>query len=651
MLAVRSFVILLLALGLSRPVAAQVPAEPPRVVEDSIYALAVDPADYPEETWIYLLDDGEVRFEADGRSVTTYRQVVQILRREAVETWGEHTFGYSSSRQRLTLNWARVVRPDGTVVSAEPVHTQESRAPVALASPIFTDRMVLRVSLGGVEPGTIVDYSYTIETFDPVAPGDFLTGWSVTTGVPTLRSRLVLDAPASVTPRILERNLDFQRVETVKDGRRVYTWQTRDVPDFEPEPFAADSNDVVARISAAAPLEWSDVARWYAGLAADRYVLTPEILDEFARVVADARTLEDSLRAAHRWIAQDFRYVSLSLGIGGYQPRLPAEVFQTRYGDCKDKATMFVALARHMGLRADPVLVSSSGGVEEELPSVQQFDHMIAVVELPDDTIYLDLTASLTPFRELPPLLQGEFGLIVRDDGRGDVVTLPKSAVEDNRTVVRIAGTLSPDGLFDGAYEQVVTGTEQYGLRSLLYDELKETDRANVLRNIANAVFDGATGEDLEVSDGRDLTVDPRIALRLRGGRAVSGSGPTRVLTLPIPSFAFGGLIAELEAREERRFPIDVAKVFGPSVSQWEFRVTLPEGWTPHLPPAVRAESDFGHYLAEYTFDGRELRVTRRVWGREGIEPPSRLPDLVQWLRDVSADDVRYIVLAAPPVT
>jgi len=90
----------------------------------------------------------------------------------------------------------------------------------------------------------------------------------------------------------------------------------------------------------------------------------------------------------HRWVAQDFRYVSLALGIGGFQPRLPAAVLQTRYGDCKDKATLFITLAQRMGLQAYPVLLASGGGIERDVPSAHAFDHMIAAASAPPATCF-----------------------------------------------------------------------------------------------------------------------------------------------------------------------------------------------------------------------------------------------------------------------
>ncbi|HEX5075602.1 MAG TPA: hypothetical protein VFW03_20490 [Gemmatimonadaceae bacterium] len=42
------------------------PQGDPSVRADTIYKLAVNPADYPEENAAFLLDDGVVHLEADG---------------------------------------------------------------------------------------------------------------------------------------------------------------------------------------------------------------------------------------------------------------------------------------------------------------------------------------------------------------------------------------------------------------------------------------------------------------------------------------------------------------------------------------------------------------------------------------------------------
>ena len=622
------------------------PAGDPSVRSDTIYALAVRPSQYPDEAYVYLLDDGVVRFEADGRGTRTYRQVVQILDQDGVEAWGELRFSYAGSREKLTVNWARVLKPDGTVVSAQPTHEQESDVPAALEYPVYSDTKVHRATLGGLAPGLLVDYSYTVETLSPVMPGDFFSSWSVTNSRPTRRSRLILDVPASLTPRIRERNLAFARSTVTVGGRRVYQWATADVakPPAR-EPYASDSNGVYAALAFAAPLTWGDVARWYAGLVRDRLSLTPALEARLADLVRGATNGLDSLRAVHRWVAQDFRYVSVALGLAGYQPRAPAAVLESMYGDCKDKATLFVALARRMGFHAYPVLLSASGGIDSLLPSAHQFDHMIAVVERPGGYLFLDLTADETPVGQLPPSEYGEFALVVHPDGRGESVRMPLDSTAANVSTDSLTGTLSPEGVFAGRLTSTLAGRSQEGIRQALSHAISAPQREELARGLANGLFDGAVGDSLELFDGRDLDASPRISVTIRDGRAASPAGKESILRLPLRPLFGAGVVSDVESHVPRKFPIDVAAVIGPQVSVQTYHITLPPGWRARLPDAVTATSVYGRYRATYRQDGRELRVERCVEGARGVQPPDRVADLIAFMRAVSQDDPRFIML------
>jgi hypothetical protein len=499
-----------------------------------------------------------------------------------------------------------------------------------------------------VAPGTLVDYSYTTETLEPVLAGDFLASWSIHTGRLTRRSRYPLDLPAGYEPRIFEENLDFRRRTTRRGGRVVHDWTRAEVPKIEGEPYmAVDSNTVFMSLAIGGRTEWPEIARWYDGLSRDRYALTPEIEAKADEVMRGAATREDSLRALHRWIAQDFRYVSLSLGIGGYQPRTPAEVFQTQYGDCKDKATLFIALANRIGARAYPVLLASSGGVDRRLPSIHQFDHMIAAVERPEGGYtYLDLTADLIPYGEISPGYQGEFGLVIHPEGRAEEITFPLNDPSANRTEMRIVGELSTDGFFTGTFETSASGALQYQLRSTFAARQTTKQREAMERNIAQNVFEGARGEELEIFDGKDLHAQPRVGVRVVGGRAATPSGGTLILRVPFENGSMQKAIADLEARKEpRRFDINVNSVIGPVESVNELRLTLPEGYRARLPQNVVAESVFGRFRAEYAQEGRELRVTRSYAGMRGTQPKERLPELIAFFREMSRDDVVFIVV------
>lgn len=649
--AVATLALSLTALALTAQAPVITPSGDPSIRSDTIYRLAVDPAGHPGDDYVYLLDDGVVRFEKDGTGSRTYRQVVQVLTREGAEAWGEQTFSYDASRERLRINWIRVLAPDGRVISDKPVHEQESLAPVAQDAPVYSDEKIHRVSLGGVAPNTLVDYSYTVETIKPVMPGDFETSWSVMTGKLTRRSRLIVDVPADVTPRIDERNLTFKRRETVTHGRHVYEWAAADVPKIEAEPFAADSNGILESIDVTAPVTWGDVARWYAALSADRYGLTPALDSALAATVAGARTRDDSLRAVDRWVAQDFRYVSLSLGIGGYQPRHPADVFATKYGDCKDKATLFIALARRMGFDAFPVLLNSAGGVNRKLPTTAAFDHMIAAVRDPGATHYrfFDLTSDLTPYGSLPPAEHGEFGLVVRNDGTPDTVTFPRDSIAANRDDDYFVAALDTDGTISGWFTDTTTGASQYGLRDAFTTVLDSEARARLADALASSIVPGASGDSVRIFDGRDWNATPAVTVHLTGRGAAARSGTHVILTLPLHDYATPSTVTNLESRGPRRFPIDAGDVYGAGEQSSTLVLTLPAGWKAELPPEVSATSVFGSYRATYAQAGRELRIVRRVTGARGIQPPDRIGELIAFLKAVAQDDVKYVVIDRGP--
>lgn len=640
----------LLAASLSAQAPVITPAGDPSVKSDTIYRLAVDPRDHPDDPFVYLLDDGVVRVEADGRTTRTYRQIVQILNQDGVEDWAEQSFSYDGGRERLRINWVRVVKPDGTVISDGPSHRQESLSPVALSAPVYSDSKVIRLTLAGVAPGTIVDYSYTTERLRPALPGDFYSAWSVHTSRFTRRSRYLLDIPAQMQPRIQERNLHFRPQVVEARGRRIYVWATQDVPRVEREPFAGSPDTVYAGIDVSGTVTWSDIAAWYAGLDRDRSTLTPGLQRKLAELVAGMHSLEDSLKAVHRWVAQDIRYVSLSLGIGGFQPREPGAVFETGYGDCKDKATLFIALLGKMGVTAYPVLLNSSGAADSSLPSVSQFDHMIAAIVAPAGGYrFVDLTANLAPLGMLPPDEQGGFAVVVHPDGRGEMVTLPQDPVTANLSQGNLQGELTPDGIFNGHLGQRATGELQFSLRNDFSSPVDSVQRTRIARNIASALFPGGSGDSLVLFDGRDLGAEPRMALAIHNGRAATTSGGTLILTLPIRTYALQGIADELRARGPRRFPISATAVSGEGVTEENLDLTLPEGWHARLPANADVASDFGHYESQYAQEGRVLHVMRRLTGARGTYPPDRVDDLITWLERVSKDDAKYIVIDRGP--
>lgn len=628
----------------------------PSQPSDSVVRLAIDPARNQGRPVVALLDESSVRVESDGRWTQRARQVVQVLDASAASQVAERALSYSRDHQTLRVEWVRVLRPDGTVVSDKPAQDQEGDLSAALNNPIYSDQRVRRISLAGVSAGTIVDMAYTLEERAPRRAGDFFAQWALNGPVPIRRSRFTLDVPVSLEPRRVERNLIARREETVVGARRSTVWHAEDQQPVLNEPFAADSNDVQQWVMLSGPASWSALARWYDSLARPRYTLSPAVQRAADSVLTarGARTRLDTLRAWHRWVAQDVRYLSVALGIGSYQPRSADEVLSAGAGDCKDKATLFIALLRRAGFDARPVLLNQSGRVVAGVPSISQFNHAIAAVRDGPTWTYTDLTAEYVRYGDLPASYQGGRGLRVANSGESELVTFPATAAATSRSTLTLTYRLAADGTATGAGHERAAGLAEPGIRQILASALDDTKRGTLARQIAQTAIGTEGGTEARVDslvtfDGRDLAVAPDVRYAFSVTNASHLVGSTRVLSIPSamrgPARQFRNAVRELEAAGPRKLPIDAARIIPSMTTELEWRVTLPDGWTVELPTPVDTRSFFGRYESLWSLHGKELVLTRRLAGERGVVGPERMIEVLVWLRTVGADDQEFLTM------
>lgn len=642
------FLPFLAGLGSTSP--ASVPSRfQPVHVRDSIYSLAVKPADHPDDAVVWLLDEGVYRIEPDGRTANTIRQVVQILKPEGANLYHEQRLSWNPERQKLTVNWMRVVKPDGEVIAEHPEQIQDSDVPAAMGTPMYTANKVRRISLSGLEPGTILDFSITTETFKPAMEGDFLQSWRVTPGTHVVRSNLVVDLPAGFKPRIVERNLSFKRAERVVNGRRLYTWATDKVPRLRGEVYSPDSLSPAMTVMVSAPITWETIGKRYMPIARDAYAVTPSVEEKMAKALTGARSLDDSIRALHKWVAQDIRYVSIALGQGGYVPRSAEAVVRTGYGDCKDKSMLFLAALRKIGVTGYPVLLNISGGERKESPSIAQFNHMIAAVKRGNGYQFADLTAGTYPLGRLPRSEQGNLAVLVKEND-AEEITLPESLPSEAVIETRIAGTLSEEGFFTGTYEELRRGDMEATIRGAFQTQLDSARRQMFGRAMTSLYFDRPETDSLEAFDGRDFTAPVRMRVKISKARMISRAGDVTLLTNPVrPMESYLRVADMIEREKDRKLPYETGPIVAPYTTRVDVRVKLPPGWKAVLPKDDLLDVPLARYEMKYSQAGDELRIERTFIGLRSTVPASRQKEMVEWLRKIGSDDARQIVLKAPP--
>lgn len=148
------------------------------------------------------------------------------------------------------------------------------------------------------------------------------------------------------------------------------------------------------------PTAPDEFASWYAAL-----VNTPAPPPTILPIAEGLRGETDSATVAsmHDYVRESIRYIADERDAGAFVPRAPDLVVERAYGDCKDRAFLISALAQSLGLRVDPVLITTAPEPEFEEVHIGLFNHVICSFTHDDGTrTYFDPTDPYSSFGDLP---------------------------------------------------------------------------------------------------------------------------------------------------------------------------------------------------------------------------------------------------------
>ena len=236
----------------------------------------------------------------------------------------------------------------------------------------------------------------------------------------------------------------------VKDSR-VIVWSAESVEPLDSDTLDALDYEMAGRISivvddfkfiksAYAGGTWADIGRWYAEILRNRCdwsQIKPSAL-------ATHRT-GDYCRKSYDDVINDYRYVSISIGVGGWRPRLIDDITNTKYGDCKDLTMLLLSELRNNHVETYPALILTRGEgiIDTTFPNFG-FNHLIAASISDGDTVWMDPTCRNCPLGQVPWQDQNTYALIITDTA-GILVRTPISTAADNRVVRHVNATINAD--------------------------------------------------------------------------------------------------------------------------------------------------------------------------------------------------------------
>jgi len=543
-----------------------------------------------EAGMVILLDEATHTFDERGGSVSTQRIVYRIANDSAIDNWGSVNASWAPWVQERPQIQARVVTRDGSV------HVLDANALIEAPAPeesldIFSDNRIIRAPLPAVAVGSVVEQLITYkskESLYDLASSDvfFFGGYQ-----PVHRARLVVDAPASLALQFVNQAQIEPRKEE-QDGRQRIVYEGGpftpkdhlewDLPfDVSPLPWVGVS---IAK-------SWQDLAKRYAEIV-EKQIADAALDKQLREAVGNTKDRREIVAKALAWIQSRVRYAGVEVGESSVVPRPPQTVLSNRYGDCKDKATLLVALLREAKIKAHVALLRAGEDfdVPHDLPGLGMFNHAIVVVE-GSEPLWVDPTDEYSRAGELPLMDQGRLALIASPDTTSLSAT-PTYESSANRSLETRVFTLPEEGKAAIVETTEPSGADESSMRRFYVSTDRKKYRES-MEEYAKNYYSAKSLAKMDVSDPHDLTKPFRIRIEAaEASRGIAMDGEAAVAIFP------AGLLQSLpwslrnfvdekdddaaKARKKRRSDFVWRRPF---VREWRYQIVPPSGFEPRTLP------------------------------------------------------------------
>ncbi len=436
--------------------------------------------------------------------------------------------------------------------------------------------------------------------------------------------------------------------QTADGELETLTWT---FSNFKPEKFERNSPAYVVPYIRASPTvfsydgyegkmdSWENFGKWITGLNKDRKVLPEETKMKIRELVKDASSKEEKVKILYEFLQSKTRYVSIQLGIGGYQPFSAETVDGNGYGDCKALSNYMIAMLEEVGIPANYSLIRA-GEFEADLLDdfvSSQFNHVIVSVPNEQDTLWLECTSQNNPFGYLGSFTGDRHALSINSNETKVVKTIEYFAednIQSRTATVEVTSNGDGKAIVQTRYTglQYENGNLNYVL-SNNYDDQKKW----VLKNTDIPTFDVV---NFSFTDHKEKIPYADVSLELSLRRFAAVSGKRLFLTPNLMNRS-----AYVPEKTERRRN-DIVFRMG-DIDYDTITYQIPDDiYIEHLPEPIEIKSQFGEYEASFSIDQGNVVYIRKMKRNKGRFPADSYQELTDFYKSINkADNMKLVFL------
>jgi hypothetical protein len=466
--------------------------------------------------------------------------------------------------------------------------------------------------------------------------------------ISTQESEFRVIVPLNYKFRYLEKNITNPCIKTTSENKAIYQWKAKDLKAPIREDFGLDSEEYLP-IVFVAPSDfeisgysgnmesWQGFGKWLFEINKGRDELDEDSKENIIKLINGADNEMEKLEKLYEYMQNKVRYVSVQVGIGGWQSFEAKIVDKYSYGDCKALSNYMKSILKVAGIQSFSTYITAGSEkpfFNSDFPS-NQFNHVILCVPMKKDTVWLECTSQDIPFGFLGTFTDDRAALIITDSG-GVLVHTPALKLEDNVKVSCATINLEKDGIWSKALISI-----QY--KGLFYDEMRkfikcdDADQKKFLEeNLKIPSF-----ELIEYNFDEIKTTKPFLELNLSLNLNKNGTLLNDRLIIPLNLL---NKTTELPLKtQERKSDIRILRSYK-TIDSVKYIIPK-EYFIEQIPPVQKFSSEFGTYEIQILQTENSLTYIRRHEMYQGLYPASHYDKLLKFFNDIEKCDKVKMIL------
>lgn len=462
-------------------------------------------------------------------------------------------------------------------------------------------------------------------------------------------SKFIIVCPEDYPIRFKTYNYKDKPVEGKDNRDKTYQWQVKNMTAIEGEYYSPAWMEITPCVYTG-PVNfalkehtgtmdtWTNFGKFMYDLKIGRDVLPDNIKQTVHQLTDGIPNPKDKVAKLYKFMQDNTRYISIQLGVGGWQPFEASYVAEKKFGDCKALTNYMYALLKEAGIKSNYTLIKagrSSSFFNVDFP-YSPFNHVILHVPLQNDTIWLECTSQTLSPGYLSGFTSNRYVLAVNENG-GALIKTPKYGVKENLQLRNIKAAIDENGT---ATIRVATGY-QAEQQDDLHGKIKGLSKEKVLELLKEEIdlpqYDVMTYDYKESMNGKLPIITEALELTASNYAQVSGK---RLFVAP-----------NLLTKTYRRLTFDSVRKY-PVQLNFEYtdidtvEIKIPSGYSPEaLPAAVNLSGKFGKYACNVKVEGDKILYYRNLEVYGGRFPASEYADLVKFREQVYKADRSKVVM------